>query len=258
MGGMSASPFGRLLRHWRIQRGVSQLDLALAASVSARHVSFLETGRSRPGVDVILRLGEALDLSPRDQNDLFLTAGLPPHYPTVEPGDPRLAPHRRVLELMLKNHEPFPCLVLDRWWNVLDANAPARKLFGVSPPMEAAAVIDLLYGPGPLRAAMVNWSVVAWSGLTRLRRESRALGLPSALTTLTARVEGHLVDVPRPAESGDDVVVCPVFEFGGVRVRTVSTITQFSAALDVGLDEVRIEHVFPGDHASEQFFRSLG
>jgi hypothetical protein len=103
---------------------------------------------------------------------------------------------------------------------------------------------------------MVNWSDVAWHGLARLRREARDAGLPPALVGLVARVEGHLAGTAAPRRPpGDGVVVCPVFEFGGRRVRTLSTITHFGAALEVGLDEIRIEHVFPGDDEAEAFFR---
>lgn len=251
------APFGRLLRHWRATRGLAQFDLSRIADVSPRHLSFLETGRSRPGQEVVLRLADALDLPLRERNQLLEAAGLPAIYPHSAPHDTRLAPYRRVLDRMFAAHEPFPCLVLDRWWNLLDANATARALFGVAPPVPAAALTDLLYGPGPMREAMVNWAEVAWHGLERLRGEARAAGLPSQLTSLVARVEAHLVGVPRPRLDpvSGAIVVCPVFSFGGRRVRTMSTLTHFGGALDVGLDEVRIEHIFAADAESEAFFR---
>ncbi len=252
------TPFGRLLRHWRRLRGLSQLDLALQSGVGPRHLSFLETGRSRPGADMVVRLADALALPPRDRNQLLEAAGLPALYPHAPPGDAALAPYRRVLDLMLAAHEPFPCLVLDRWWSLLDANRSARTLFGVRPPLPAEAVVDLLYGPGPLRHAMLNWAEVAWRGLDRLRQEARAAGLAPPLVALERRVQAHLDGVPRPAPDPGKgaIVVCPVFRFGDQTVRTVSTITHFGAALDVGLDEIRVEHIFAADAASEAFFRA--
>lgn len=206
---------------------------------------------------MVLKLAEALALPPRERNQLLESAGLAPVYPHAPADDTRLAPYRRVLDLLLAAHEPFPALVLDRWWNLLDANVAARALFGVAPPIPAAGVIDLLYGPGPLRNAMVNWSEVAWHGLARLRRECRAAGMPPTLTTLIQRMELHMTGiVPPPVDPvKGSIVVCPVFDFGGKRVSTVSTITHFGGALDVGLDEVRIEHIFAADAESERFFR---
>lgn len=251
------SPFGRLLRHWRTTRGLAQFDLSRIAGVAPRHLSFLETGRSRPGQDVVLRLADALALPLRERNQLLEAAGLAAVYPHATPTDTRLAPYRRVLDRILAVHEPFPCLVLDRWWNLLDANATTCALFGVAPPVPAEALTDLLFGPGPLREAMVNWPEVAWHGLERLRSEARAAGLPQDLTALVERVEGHLRGVPRPKIDlvSGAIVVCPIFEFGGRRVRTMSTVTTFGGALDVGLDEVRVEHIYPADAEAEAFFR---
>lgn len=225
--------------------------------MSPRHLSFVETGRSRPGEAIVLRLADALALPLRERNQLLEAAGLPALYPHADPHDVSLAPYRRALDLMLAAHEPFPCLVLDRWWNLVDANGPARTLFGVTPPLAANVVVDLLFGPGPLRRAMVNWGEVAWHGLDRLRDETRAAGMPDALVSLSARVEAHLSGVPRPRPDPmkGSIVVCPVFAFGDRTVRTVSTLTRFAGALDVGLDEVRVEHIFAADADSERFFR---
>ncbi len=250
-------PFGRRLREWRGARGLTQLELAHAAGVSPRHLSFVETGRSRPGEDVVLRLARALALAPRDTNGLLEAAGLAALYPAASTDDRRFEPYRRVLERMMAAHEPFPCLILDRYWNLVDANRSARRLFGVDGPLPAEEVLRRLYGPGPLRDSLKNWPVVAWAALDRLRTEARDAGGP--LVPLVALVEGWLVGVPRPRVDtcGQGLAVCPVFAFGGQEVRTLSTLTRFVSALDVGVDELRIEHVFPADDASEAVLRAL-
>jgi len=123
--------------------------------------------------------------------------------------------------------------------------------------MPADAVVTRFYGSGPLRDGIVNWPEVAWAGLERLRRDANEIGEP--LVDLVARVEAWLTGVPRPRRPGCEggLAVCPVFRFGGHEVRTVSTITRFESAIDVGLDELRIEHVFPADDGAETLLRSL-
>jgi transcriptional regulator with XRE-family HTH domain len=125
---MSATAFGRQLRLWRSWARLSQLELALRASLSQRHLSFIETGRSRPGTDVVLRIAEALEIPLRDRNRLLESAGLGPHYPEVELTDLVSAPFRAAVAHLLEAHEPYPAFVLNRWWDVVDANRAARQL----------------------------------------------------------------------------------------------------------------------------------
>lgn len=256
---MPFPPIGRALKHWRRQRNLSQLDLALQAGISARHLAFIETGRSRPSGKVVLRLAQALALSLRDRNALLEAAGLAPVYPETPLTSTTLAPFRRIVDLILHNHEPFPAFAFDRWWNIIDANSTARRIFPGLLELEALGMITMLYGPGPIRDMIVNWEEVAWAGLERIRGDAAATGHPEKLTVLIAQMERWLEGTLRPAPSNADVgvVACPVFRFGDQLVRTVTTVTTFSAALDVTLQELRIEQIFPLDASSEAFFRQF-
>jgi transcriptional regulator with XRE-family HTH domain len=252
------SLFGRSLKHWRKLRGLSQLDLALAAGVSPRHLSFVESGRSRPGRDVVLRLCDALDLALRDRNVLLETAGLPAAWPETPLQAQALEPFRRIVRQLLSGHEPFPAFALDRWWNVVDVNAAAERLFPGVRGLDADGVVALFFGPG-LRQKLVNWPEVAHAGLERLRAEARALGHPPQLTRLVQQVEGWLASTPRPRPSPDAaaLVACPILRVGERQIRTVSTLVQFGSAQDVTLQELRVELVFPADAESEAALRAL-
>lgn len=257
---MSAPPpIGRALKHWRRLRGVSQLELAVQADVSSRHLSFIESGRSRPSEAIVLRLATALALPLRDRNALLEAAGLSPAYPETPLDADVLAPFRRVVDLILKCHEPFPALVIDRFWNVLDVNPVAARLFPALRNATGLEALSLFYGPGPIRDAIVNFDEVAYSGLERLRAEAAEAGYPEELTRLIAQMETWLAHVPRAAREQvhAGILACPTFRFGDRIVRTVSTLTTFNRVNDVTLQELRIEQIFPADAASEAFFRDF-
>src|SRR5262245_32947169 len=152
--------FGNRLRHWRRVRGKSQLDLALDARTTPRYVSFVETGRSRPSRQMVVRLARALDVPLRERNDLLLAAGYAPLYRAGSLEGPELDRVHAALASMLSAHEPFPAVVMDRAWNVLRANNGARRLFGgllaPQPLPTPANVLDLIIEPGPVRDAVVN------------------------------------------------------------------------------------------------------
>src|SRR5687768_11730021 len=162
-----ASPFGIRLRQWRQHRGLSQLGLAGRVGSTGRHISFLETGRSRPSRQMVLRLAEALEMGLREANELLHAAGLPAAYPVARLDGADLAPYRAALERMLAAHEPYPGLVLDRHWTVIVANQPAGALFGPNL-IGSNFVRDSLTNPAATDA-IANWPEVAWAGLDRLR-----------------------------------------------------------------------------------------
>lgn len=238
---------------------MSQLTLALEAGISARHLSFIESGRARPSERVVLSLAKALGLSLRDSNALLEAAGLVPFYSERALGSVELAPFKRVLDLILRGHEPFPALAFDRWWNIVDANDVAQRLFPEIKQAESVATIEILYRPGRLREAILNWEEVAWAALERVRQEATASGYPPQLMELAGRLAGWLEGSPHGASSRSDlgIVACPVFEFSGTVVRTLSTLTTFGGAQDVTLQELRIEQVFPLDAEAEAFFRDF-
>ena len=250
-----ATAFGRHVKQWRRQRRLSQLDLAVRADVSQRHVSFIETGRSRPREDVVHRVAEALEVPIRDRNILLAAAGLAPSYPDVPLSDEAAAPFRGAVRQMLESHEPYPAYVINRWWDLVDANEAGRRLF----PQTAEGpfnFVDGFLGPGPMRAMIVNFPAAGWTGLRRLRREVADSGPDERLRELLERAEGYMKDVPVETEiPGSDLVVCPHFRVGDKIIKTVSMVARFGTAREVTLDELRVELMFPRDEEGEAFFR---
>ncbi len=251
--------FGRYMKQWRRQRGLSQLELAVRADVSQRHVSFLETGRSRPKADVVHKVAEALEVPLRDRNILLEAAGLASAYPELSLSDEAAAPFYAAIRHMLESHEPYPAYVINRWWEVVDANEAGRRFF----PQSGDGPIDLVDAflrPGPTRDTIVNFSVVGWTFLRRLRREVLAdSGPDERLQELLERAESYMKDVPVGTETlGSELVACPHFRIGDQVIKTVSMVARFGAAREVTLDELRVELVFPGDEEAETFFRYTG
>lgn len=247
--------FGRHVKRWRRQRGLTQLELALRANVSQRHVSFIETGRSRPKANVVRRVAEALEIPYRDRNTLLEAAGLAPSYPEVPLSAEAAAPFRAAIRQLLESHEPYPAYVIDRWWDLIDANAAGRRLFPQTE--EAINIVDGFLGPGPIRETIENFSAVGWTFLRRLRKEVADSGPDERLRELLERAEVYMKDVPDDIEHvGSELVVCPHFRIGDQVIKTVSMVARFGTAREVTLDELRVELVFPGDEEAEAFFRN--
>jgi transcriptional regulator with XRE-family HTH domain len=253
MGGAVGSPFGARLRRWRRRRGLSQLALAGLVGSTSRHISFLETGRSRPSRQMTLRLASALDVGLREANALLHAAGLPATYPQAGFDSADLGPYRAAIERMLTAHEPYPGMVLDGHWNVILANHACAALFGTDL-VGVNFVRDALANPAT--AGMIeNWTEVAWAGLDRLRGRLDRNPLDEELQKLVTEAEDALYGVRRPpTEAG--VMVCPIFRIGGQLVRTIAMIARFDQAAEITLDELSVELMYPFDDAAERFFRS--
>ncbi len=252
----SRPPFGQQLKHFRKVRGMSQLDLAHAATVSPRHVSFVESGRSQPSRAMVLRLADTLDLPLRSRNDLLQLAGFVPTYPERKLDEPALAPVRQIIDRLLHQHEPFPAFVIDRYWNVVKTNASAGRFFSGSMPDSPVNAAELFLGHGPFREMVENWAEVAWITLVRLRREAALAGTDTQLLKLLSRAESLLEDIEPPANLDTSApTVTSRLRLQGEIISTVSTVASFSGALDVTLDELRVELIFPADETAEAFFR---
>ena len=262
---MTLSPLGELLRQWRGARGMSQLDLALAAGVSSRHVSFVETGRSQPSRPMTLRLAETLDLSLRERNELLLAAGFAPMFQERGVDDAALEPVRRALELVLETHEPYPAFVLDRAGNVLLSNGGFRKLLRLMLPAGSSAgspvnVVRLCLDPDLLRSRLRNWEVVAHVLGHRVSRQLRSESDPRVrelfeeLLAFPA-VREAMEQIDAPAEY--EVVIPMEFEMDGTRLSWFSTIATIGTPRDITLEDLRIESLFPADEGTEQTVRAL-
>jgi transcriptional regulator with XRE-family HTH domain len=248
--------FGVLLREWRQRRRVSQLDLAIAADVSARHVSFLETGRSNPSREMVLRLAERLDVPLRDRNPLLLAAGYAPSYPRRPLDDPAMTPVREAVAAILAGYEPYPALAVDRDWTLVAANAGVAALTAHAaahlrePPVN---VLRLSLHPDGLVPHIVN--LAQWRGyvLGRLAREVAAAGDdgPAALLAELAGYPGGT----EPAGAEHAVAVPLRIRLAGRELAFLSTVTTFGTALDITAAELSIEAFLPADEATAAALR---
>ncbi|WP_448003506.1 helix-turn-helix domain-containing protein [Agromyces bauzanensis] len=250
----ASSAFGERLRAWRSRRQLSQLALASATGTTSRHLSFLETGRSRPSRSMVLRLAESLDVPLRERNALLQAAGLPAAFPATELESPALLPYRDAIERLMRAHEPYPALLVDSHWNVVSANDGAVRLFGADA-VGSNVVRRFVLGP-TARASIVNWPDVAGATLDRLRHESDRAPFDGELASLLA--EAELAVAGLPGLSGTRAVsaaVCPWFRVGDTVVRTIAMVARFDPVSEVTLDELRVELFSPQDAAAERFFR---
>ncbi len=260
MAQTGGAELGELLRYWRRVRGTSQLELALEATTTPRYVSFVETGRAQPSRQMVVRLARALDVPLRERNGLLLAAGYAPLYTAGKLDGPELERVRDAITAMLAQHEPFPAVVMDRAWNVLQANGGARRLFGAlcapDPLPDPANVLELMIAPGPVRDAVANWRSVVPALLERCRRE--AVG--GVLDGETSRRIGRLREQPDVAALLHDVmpgagavpVIDVVFALGASELRFFSVISTIGTPLDVTAQELRVEAFFPSDAVTQQ------
>jgi transcriptional regulator with XRE-family HTH domain len=249
---VAVTPFGAALRRWRLARGVSQLALANLAATTTRHVSFLETGRSRPSGEMVARLAEALELPLREANELFRAAGLAAAFPETPLAAEDLAPFNAVVEQMLSRHHPYPAYAIDRHWNIVRTNRAASTLL----PEDAERNLVRLTYAGPWRALIANWSDIAWVGARRLQTEAAQRPDDEELAALVSLATEACHGVPERSVVDGAPVLCPHFRVGDRLVRTITVVAQFGAARDVTLDELRIELVYPADDEADAFFRS--
>lgn len=251
------SPLGRHLRQWRAIRRMSQLDLAIAAGTTARHLSFIETGRSRPGKDLILRIGAALDVPLPERNTFLAAAGLSPAFPDHDLGSQALEPVGSVLSKVLDGHEPYPAWVVRQPLTFVRANAAGEALFPGLTRLSPAQLIDFWFGPGPFRDCVLNWPDVIQAGLISLRHAAADAG-DGEVIGLLRRAEAHARDlvVTPDQPRGSFPVVCPVFQLDGQIVPTISTVMRFDTAVEVTTSQLRIELMFPANEAAESYFRA--
>jgi transcriptional regulator with XRE-family HTH domain len=251
VGTFETTPFGRALRHWRRLRGLSQLDLAGAAATTTRHLSFLETGRSRPSRAMVDRLAEVLAVPLRERNQLLERAGLTPAYPEGDLEGDDLAAFRTVIDRLLSTHEPYPAFVVDRRWNLVAANAATRRVFPHEPDVN---VVCLLVDT--LRPLIENWTDVAPVLVERIAADLMRFPDDEGLREVHRHASASL---PPGTRGGDRSppsgrVVCPRFRLDGRVVRTITVAARFESAIDVTLDELRVELIYPEDADADRFF----
>lgn len=244
----SAAPaIGDLLREWRQRRRLSQLDLAIGAEVSARHLSFVETGRSRPTSQMILRLAEHLDVPLRERNTLLLAGGYAPAYPRHDLGEPELAALHAALRQILAGHQPYPAVVVNRWWELADANPAVAVLTAGSAPWllePPVNVLRLSLHPDGMASRIANLAEWRSHVLARLRRQIAATADPR-LTELHEELAEYPGGHAEPR--GPGFVVPLRYCHEGTELSLFSTTTVIGTPLDVTVDELAIEAFYPAD-----------
>lgn len=242
-----ASPFGTLLRDWRTNRGKTQLALAVDAQTTSRHVSFLETGRSRPTTTMVLRLSDALDVPLRDRNRLLASAGLPAAYDHEPLAHDRYGPARDAIDRLLSAHEPFPAMVLDADHTILAANGGSERLLGRD--FTGENMLDA-YLSG-LTPPIANWEDVAPGLVSQIRSTLARTPDDDRLRVALANAEAAAGKGSTPPAA---LVACPWFDIDGHTIRTLILAARFDHPLDVTIEELRVELVFPIDDESRAFF----
>ena len=258
---------GPQLREWRRRRRLSQLELALDAGVSARHISFVETGRSKPGREMLLRVLDQLAVPFRERNELLLAAGHAPAFSVRSLDDPELAPVREALDLILNGHDPYPAVVIDRAWNVVAANASAFKLTalaGVDPALLEPPINAVRVGLHPRGLAPLIVDLAAWRAFwrERLAQQLAITGDPQ-LATLIDEIDGYPPPPAEPEQPDPDpgAVGLP----GPLRLRApdgreltlLGVFATIDTPFEVTTSELAVELIFPADRASAEALQAV-
>lgn len=264
----AAASFGATLRRWRLGRRLSQLALATEAEISARHLSFLETGRAQPSREMVLLLASVLDVPLREQNVLLTAAGFAPVHRETALAAPELGQVRRALGFMLAQQEPFPALVVDRHWNLLMQNEGADRVFGLFLDPKAAAAITgppnvarLTFHPSGLRPYIANWEALAGPLLQQIHREAPG----GILDEGTQRLLDELLAYPgvptrwRTADpKAQSTPLLPLtLRKDDLTLAFFTTIATVGTPQDITLQELRVECFFPADEATDAIARRL-
>ncbi|MEM7540345.1 MAG: helix-turn-helix transcriptional regulator [Pseudomonadota bacterium] len=261
--------FGAALKRWRAHRKFSQLQLALESQVSQRHVSFLESGRAMPSREMVIQLAQALEVPLRERNSLLQAAGFAPVYRQRTFDDEQMKPIREALAMMLKHHQPYPAVVLDRDYNLLMENPPFQALLKtIAEPQElwrrcsAPGVKNLLaltFHPDGARPFIENIEEIARIMAPRLRREMSAPDVDDALRTLVVDL---MSDFSAEEDTAHDISASPppvvplALNVRGVRLKLFSMISTFGTPHDITTDELRVEHFFPANDETEKLLRA--
>lgn len=257
------SHFGALLREWRTARRLSQLDLALEADLSPRHLSCLETGKAQPSHDMLARLADALGIPLRERNALLLAAGYAPEYRESALAAPEMTLVRRAIDFILEQQEPYPAFVTGRHWDVLLANGAMARVLNVLKPggPRHRNLLRQIFDPEDLRPLIGNWEEVAGDVIRHLHDEVAATPSDGRARVLLEEVLAYpgVPDRWRQREPGATPLplLTTLFRTQRVELRFFSTLTRFATPRDVTLEELRIECMFPVDEATAQLCRAL-
>lgn len=257
--------FPALMRYWRQYNKLSQLDLALDADISQRHISYLETGRSKPSRDMIARLGAAMDIPLRDRNALLVAAGFAPEYQETALDSATMAPVLQAVEQMLAHHAPLPALAVDRNWTIIRVNKAAELLIGMlgdlPQEVDSDGRLNLAYAslhPMGLRRYITNWAEAGTAFLRRLRREALATRDPALRARFDTYASLASAEDRETAATGSLTPVLPVnLDINGLHLSLFTVISTFGTPQDVTTDELRVESFYAMDEQTSAFFAQM-
>jgi transcriptional regulator with XRE-family HTH domain len=257
-GKTASNPAGVLLRQWRDVRGKTQLDLSFDAGVSQKHISFVESGRSVPSRQMLLDLAQALQVPLRERNELLVAAGYAPLYSDQTLDAPLMSSISKALQRMLRQHEPFPAIVMDRYWNVLMANDAAPRFFDCFIDLtewpKPRNLLHLMFDPTGLRPFVANWPETARGLLGRVYREALGRVIDERTKTLLGELSQYPGVKPEwrvPSPSEPMPMIPLTFVKDGVRLNYFSMITTVGTPQTVAAEELRLESMFPADDTTE-------
>jgi len=252
---MTRLTFGDIIKHWRGVRRFSQLALSAESGLSSRHISFLETGRSRPSRGSVLTLTRVLDMPKPAVNNALRAAGLAPEYPNCAIDDSLLEPVSAALAIMLENHEPYPALIIDEGWNMVGANQAALQMVSLFNFNGSASLVDALLNDDPEDPVIVNWTVIAGWTLLRLQNEISRDGENEALRYHFNRLSAdpRLRDLGAQSFADTGPVLNLQIKVAGQVLTFFTMLAEFSTVQDVSMSERRVELFFPGDEITRSF-----
>jgi transcriptional regulator with XRE-family HTH domain len=267
-----SASFGILLKQWRDQRGLSQLDLAITSQVSQRHISFLESGRANPSREMVLQLATVLEIPLRQQNLILTAAGFSPIHTQTDLCAPEMASIRKALDFMLRQQEPYPAIVIDRYWNLLLTNDAATRLltaFIDADKLQTLFLVDgkinlmrVMFHEQGLRPFVVNWKDVVDHLLQRLHREAIAEGESEPSTSLLNELMSYpgVPEILRVSNRNTQhtLLLTVHLKREDLEFQFFSTISTLGTPYDITLQELRIECMFPADEATEQIWKQNG
>ncbi|HLZ52184.1 MAG TPA: helix-turn-helix transcriptional regulator [Candidatus Acidoferrum sp.] len=253
-----------MLSRWRAVRRVSQLALALDADISTRHLSCVETGRAQPSREMVLRLAEALQVPLRERNALFLAAGYAPFYRHTGLEAPEMEAARQAVDVLLRQQEPFPGIVVDRYWNTLRMNSSTKRFLAFFPGCDSVKPrngIRLVFHPKGLRRFIENWESVAARLIQRVHREVASNPPDETMKSFLEELLSYPDVPPRWRWLDFDDTPPPFltinYRWNNSTLRLFSTITTFGTAQDIALQELRIESFFPADEPTRAALTAL-
>jgi len=249
-------PFGKLLNQWRKHRRYSQLQLAVELDVSSKHISFLETGRSVPSRDMLLKIASFLILPKREVNQWLYAAGYAPIYYELSEGDESLKLVYSAIDQMLTNHMPYPAIVMNQNWDLVQANDSAKKLMLDLGFSNHKNILEALIDDSPDSSKIINWHETVSVVLTRLRHEISVLGGSKRLNKLESRLAKSISsEQGKIISDTNQAALCMDINIGGNRLSFFSIIAQLGAIQDIAVSEFKVELMFPSDEGTKAYYQ---